>query len=75
MPILEATVTVTTWVCDICGQGTAQHTAGTGAPLAAEHFIDRLGFRLIGDLVVCQLCRLLPDVTNLKLARAKAGAL
>ena len=75
MPILETTITVTTWVCDLCGQGTGQHTSGTGAPIAAQHFIDVLGFRKVGGLVVCSLCRVLPDVANLELARSKAGTL
>jgi hypothetical protein len=74
MAIIETTVVVTTWICDICGHG-ATHTSGTNAPLTAEHFVDKAGYRQIGPLVVCELCRILPDVAVQERALEKAASL
>lgn len=77
MPVTEVTVTVvaTVWVCDFCGRA-AQHTAGTGAPLSAEHFIDTLRWLALGETTVaCERCRVLPEVAHWLFLTARAALL
>lgn len=71
MPTVQLLTTV--WVCNFCGRGDSR----TGTDLVAvQHFIDTLGWRLLdGDTVVCDRCRLLPDVTHTLLQQAKAQTL
>lgn len=65
MPVIETTVTVTIWVCDLCGTHATQPATAPSA-LAAQHFIDTLGWRQLGDLTVCGLCRKAPIIAALE---------
>lgn len=47
---------VETWVCNLCGRG-ASHVHGTGAQLAATHFVETLRWMWIADdTVLCDRC-------------------
>jgi hypothetical protein len=65
MPVIETTVTLTIWVCDLCGTHATQPDMAPSA-LAAQHFIDTLGWRQLGDLTVCDRCRKAPIVAALE---------
>lgn len=80
MPTVDVTIApsatttrVTVWICRLCGAD-AELIDNTGSALASiEHFVDRLGWRLIASQdVVCDRCKVLPDVAHLLLADAKA---
>jgi len=56
MPVSK--VLTETWVCNYCTAG-ASHVLGTGAGLAAAHFVERLGWErnAAGDVVICDRCK------------------
>jgi hypothetical protein len=55
MPVSKTLVE--TWVCNTCGRGES-HVLGTGANLAAAHFVERLGWQRndAGDVAICDRC-------------------
>jgi hypothetical protein len=55
MPVSK--VLVETWICNYCGRGEA-HVLGTGAGLAAAHFVEQLGWeRNATGFVACDRCK------------------
>jgi hypothetical protein len=68
MPIAEVTVTV--WICNLCGRTV---TSGQPSLLAAQEFIDVLRWvQLDTDTVVCDRCRHTPEVVDALLQQQKA---
>lgn len=72
VPASTTPTEVTVWTCVLCVR-TTPLVLEKGTPIEAiEHFIDRLGWRMIASAeVVCDRCKLHPAIAHLLLAEAK----
>lgn len=71
MPTAEVTITV--WICNLCGKTISRKG---NSLLAEQEFIDVLRWLQLDEhTVFCERCRHVPDVVNAVLAHEKAAAL
>ncbi|TFC30085.1 hypothetical protein E3O55_08340 [Cryobacterium sp. MDB1-18-2] len=68
-------VTATVWTCNFCGH-LSTHLAGTGAPLAVQHFIETLRWvQLDADTVACERCSRRADIGQRAFAETTVAGL
>jgi hypothetical protein len=61
------------WFCTVCGRDAVLKDTGGSAIAAIEYFIDALGWRqLPAGEVVCDRCKLQPEIAHILLATGGA---